>query len=200
MNPLLKKQWVQATKNNPSLLKLLPHPPMICWSRPKNMSEELIRAQIPKSTSLTNIIRSKNGFVKCGVSRCYSDSFTQNTKTHTANATKKSWPIFSKTSCFTKHAIYSCSCKKCNMQYIGLVGNREARVCWTEHRNSVNSLVGSPSTAIGKHFNERGHTLTDMEFCVIEQVMNRSPFYLKARESYWISEYECLDSGLNSQK
>ena len=36
-----------------------------------------------------------------------------------------------------------------------------------------------------------------MVFVVIEEVKNKNPFVLKAREAYWIAQYDSVKHGLN---
>lgn len=121
---------------------------------------------------------------------------------------RKSWPIQSAVNCNSENLIYSVSCMKaghtpcpaCRLeaQYIGLT-TRKAKKRWDGHRASVNPSSGIPTTSVGRHFNLPGHSTDDMQFLVIEKVVNRDPFILKARESFRIKKYQAVTHGLNME-
>ena len=60
---------------------------------------------------------------------------------------------------------------------------------WNSHRNSVKPLMGEVRTGISQHFNQKGHSISHMQFLVIEEVRSKNPFVLNARESYLIQTY-----------
>ena len=66
-----------------------------------------------------------------------------------------------------------------------------------EHKTSAKPLIQQTSKTVGKHFIQKGHEVHDMNFVVIEKVRSRNPFILKARESYWINQYNSSRHGLN---
>ena len=68
---------------------------------------------------------------------------------------------------------------------------------WGEHKSSAKPLLQQTNKPIGKHFSEKGHEIHDMNFVVIEKVRSQNPFILKARESYWIKQYDSVRHGLN---
>ena len=51
---------------NPHLKKVFPQPPMVTWTRPKNLREILIRAKLPKELNVRRSSRNKTGFKHCG--------------------------------------------------------------------------------------------------------------------------------------
>ena len=50
-----------------------------------------------------------------------------------------------------------------------------------------------------KHFNKRGHTVSDMKGQVIEKVKNKNPFVLRTRESMLIKKFDTFRHGLNKE-
>ena len=77
--------------------------------------------------------------------------------------------------------------------------NQKARHRWTGHRAAVSPVVGNPQTSVGVHFSQPGHSVSDMEFLAIEKVVNTNPFILRAREQYWIRQYQSVAQGLNKE-
>ena len=52
----------------------------------------------------------------------------------------------------------------------------------------------------GEHFNLPGHSVADIEGIVIEQVKNKDPFVLKAREHHLIKKFDTFYNGLNRER
>ena len=65
-----------------------------------------------------------------------------------------------------------------------------------EHRGSITQ--GKIDKAVGRHFNQPGHSVADMRICGIERVLPRgNPALRKIRESLWIDRYDCVANGAN---
>ena len=175
-------------------------PPIPSYRRPKNLRDEVVQAKVPKPTS--NVRKRKRcGYKRCLATRCYSCSLSRNSTTHTATNASKSWPIFSPTDCNTRRGIYTCKCKKgCpGSDYVGKT-TQPMKDRWAGHRSAVKPILGDAKTTVGKHFSAKGHSVSDMVFCCIERVMSEDPFVLKAREAFWIREYDAINRGLNVQE
>ena len=110
ISSILNQHWTYAVKVSPDLKKVLPSPPMISFSRPKNLRDILVRAQLPPKTRGQNL-RRRVGFKRCNMLRCETCPYTKNTTTHTNNF-NKSYPITEELSCFTENTIYSLTCTK----------------------------------------------------------------------------------------
>jgi hypothetical protein len=100
--------------------------------------------------------------------------------------------------CTTTNVIYKISCKICpEWVYIGETGQR---FCdrFTAHRGYVTRKeLDKP---IGLHFNSKGHTLLDMTPTIIEEVRPKNDPNLRLiRESYWITLYQSVEFGANTQ-
>ena len=48
---ILHQHWSYALKENPDLKKVLPSPPMISYTRPKNLRDILVRSKLPPNKS-----------------------------------------------------------------------------------------------------------------------------------------------------
>ena len=171
--------------------KVFPEPPMVCWSRPKNLIEFLSRAQLPKDNRPS---RNKLGFKQCGFNcmLCkFSPKFVNNI---VSSITHETIPILSYLTCDSENVIYCITCTKDNgnckthPQYIGQTG-RKAVKRFSEHKNSI-----SPNaiTAVGQHFSESGHNFSHLQFIPFEQIKSNNPWVRLAREKFYIRKLEPL--------
>ena len=81
-----------------------------------------------------------------------------------ATSTNYKTNINTMVSCSSKNIIYLLGCKKCPQQYIG-ESERSLRERFVEHRGYVNTRNFSKTT--GVHFNEKGHSVSDMEISIV---------------------------------
>ena len=80
------------------------------------------------------------------------------------------------------------------MQYIGETG-RYAKDRFREHIGYVENKQLEKAT--GEHFNLKGHSVSDMEFVVLEKVYSSDPGVRKERESLYIKNFNTLYKGMN---
>ena len=66
---------------------------------------------------------------------------------------------------------------------------------FSEHRGYVNTKNLSKTT--GAHFNEKGHSISDMEITVIEKLFSEDPQFRKQREKMFIQKFNTRYRGLN---
>ena len=90
--------------------------------------------------------------------------------------------------------MYLIGCKKCTQQYIGET-ERTVKERFLEHKGYVTTRTMSKAT--GRHFNERGHSVSDMTLTILEKVFNQNPQYRKQREKMWITQFNTKYKGLN---
>ena len=64
-----------------------------------------------------------------------------------------------------------------------LVSQRELKIRFPEHKTSVRT---KSNKVVVIHFNEPGHSLSDMEVAAIEKLFDRGINIIKKRESMWI--------------
>ena len=193
---IIFKFWKVMTQN-PFLKKIFPNPPMVCWSRPKNLREILIRAQLPKEISIRKSDRSKNGFKHCNKVTCkmckMSPAFANFI---VSSSTKEKIPIVSSLNCLSANVIYCITCKKQDRnckncpQYIGQT-SRPVYKRFSEHFSSIKE---DATAAVGKHFSKNGHKQSDMQIIPFEQIHSKNPFTILAREKMYIRK---LDSVIN---
>ena len=66
-----------------------------------------------------------------------------------------------------------------------------------EHRGYVNTKNLSKTT--GVHFNEKGHSVHDMEITIVEKIFNQNPHFRKEREKMYIQKFNTQYKGLNKR-
>ena len=104
ISSIIHQHWSYSLKQNPDLKKVLPNPPMVSYSRPKNLREILVRSQLPPVEKRQNL-RRRVGFKRCNMTRCETCPYTKNTTTHRTNFTNQSYPIKEQLSCDTENTI-----------------------------------------------------------------------------------------------
>ena len=97
-------------------------------------------------------------------------------------------------SCITINVLYLIGCKKCTQQYIGET-ERTVKERFLEHKGYV--TTGTMTKATGRHFNEKGYSVSDMTLTILEKVFNQNPQYRKQREKMWINQFNTRYRGLN---
>ena len=51
--------------------------------------------------------------------------------------------------------------------------------------------------ATGIHFNEKGHSISDMQISILEKLFNQDPQFRKQRERMYIQKFNTKYKGLN---
>ena len=54
--------------------------------------------------------------------------------------------------------------------------------------------------AVGKHFNGKGHRVSDFECSIAEKVFDPDPMIMTVREQYWIRKFNAKYKGMNKNK
>ena len=121
------------------------------------------------------------GMKKCG--KCLTCSYIKPGKTVKSTASNYQVDINTAVDCTTDNVIYCIECKKCQAQYIGQTGDT-LRKRFDKHRNSVEKKDNTK--AIGQHYNQPGHSLSDMTVTVVEKVYNQNEFFRRRRETFYI--------------
>ena len=100
--------------------------------------------------------------------------------------------------CCTTNVVYKLTCRKfLDFVYIGETGRRFTDR-FLEHRGYINQKV--LTHPVGKHFNEKGHSIADLVPIAIEEVLPKGDALLrKRRESLRISRYDSVMSGANTR-
>ena len=193
---------------DPDVLKYMPKPPMVAYSRTKSLRDILVRSKLPPPSHRQDRRLARIGFRKClGRTDCCVCSHSSNNTTHTCNFTKEKFKITSNITCSTPGVIYTVTCMKQSgecvklggPQYVGCT-TRPGKVRCGEHIGSATqpSQVGTKKP-VGAHFRLPGHSHSDLFFLPIEKVASKDKFVLEAREDYWIERYVSLKTEQNEK-
>ena len=172
-----------------------------------NLRKYLCRATLQKTSKgrqlQRNTGKNSSGWKKCS-KPCPVCPFAAPPKqTVHSDVSDYTHTIETQTNCQSENVIYLWRCKKENCSkrpenfYIGMT-TRKFQIRFSEHLGYIKSdKYTEPS---GEHFNLPGHTLSDMEGMVLEQVKNRNPYILRAREELIIQRFDSYKFGLNKER
>ena len=179
---------------DPRMAEVFPEPPMVAYRRQKNIKDFLIRSKVPPKPQYQPK-RNKQGMKKCGKS-CSACPFIMEGKF--IKKENKNWEIHGKLNCETRNIVYLIECNKerCKLRYIGET-EKSLRERLSNHTQKIKSLI--PTTATGEHFNEPGHTLSNLTITIIEKVKMNDLNYRREREKYHIKQFKTLSKGMNIQ-
>ena len=192
ISAILSKHWRTMTQD-PRLKEIFPEPPLVAYKRPQNIKDKIIRAKVPP----INNLRPKRhipGMKRCN--NCGICPYVREGKSVRATSTNFKTDINTMVTCSSKNIIYLLGCKKCPQQYIG-ESERSLRERFVEHRGYVNTRNFSKTT--GVHFNEKGHSVSDMEITIVEKIFNQNPHFRKEREKMYIQKFNTQYKGLNKR-
>ena len=114
-----------------------------------------------------------------------------------ATATNFKYDIKGSLDCQTSNVVYLLLCNKCSDQYVGQTEKTLSKR-FLQHRGYVNNKKLDKST--GHHFNQAGHSISDMRINIIEKVYSRDPQMREIRESHYIKEMNTFHRGMNRRK
>ena len=207
ISSVLAKHYNTMIFSNPDLKEIFPEPPMAALRQGPNLRKYLCRATLQKSSRGHQLQRNarKNaaGWKKCS-KPCPVCPFAAPPK-HTVNSDVSEYTHNIKTplNCQSENVIYLWRCKKENCArkpenfYIGLT-TRKFQIRFSEHLGYIKSEKCSEPS--GEHFNLPGHKLSDIEGMVLEQVKNKNPYILRAREELIIQKFDSYKFGLNKER
>ena len=181
VNQIVRKHH-RTMMQDPYLAECFPDPPLIAYTRPKNIRDRLIKAKIPPNARPKRVIP---GMHRCK-DNCKICPYVNTCKVVKATHTDKIVPLSKEYNCKTKNIVYLVQCLKCKDQYIGeSKATLEKR--FGQHIGYVNN--NDQRQATGRHFNSDAHLLSDMTITVLESINTQDEAYRKRRESHWILAY-----------
>ena len=182
-------------------------PPVCCYTRPKNLRDELVRAKLPRTTGRRSARKKPDGFHKCSVFSCrvcpyVGDPKDRVVKEVVVSHTGEKIPIRGHITCQSKGIIYEGHCQKQDRccpnrdQYVG-ESSKRAVDRFVGHRNTITQPCHAQSTApVAVHFRSPGHCLSDFVFIPFEKCYS-SNLVRQARESMYIQRFGGIDNLLN---
>ena len=221
---VVAKHYRTMIRDNPELKKVFPEPPMVTLRQGPNLRRLLCKSSLSKQSRnpLRATHRNTSGWKRCSTTngrQCPVCPLTPvSAKSVTSHLTGYTHEIRSSINCKTENVIYIWRCVKCghnfdintntnthnavninNKQgtvYCGMT-KRKFSVRMSEHRDYAKfHKMEEPS---GQHFSLPGHSFHHLQGLAIEQVRNKDPFILKARESWIIKKFDCYRNGMNKE-
>ena len=138
-----------------------------------NIGEYLIRAKVPPPKSRSK--REIKGMTKCN-KPCQACPFIMEGKE--VKSDNFTWKITQSMNCETENCIYMIECnkEKCKQRYIGETKRSLAKRL-SEHKGYITSMF--PTKATGIHFNQRGHSVSDVRITILEKMKTSDESYRK---------------------
>ena len=136
-----------------------------------NLKQLLVRSDFNTNrntpTKSDNNNNNNNEFTKCCSKKCQMCTyFTENKNKITSSTNKKTFSIVGKMTCQSKHVVYSITCIKCKLQYVGETG-QHLKDRLIHHLSDIKT---KKATAISIHFNSPAHSKFDLRIVGIEQI------------------------------
>ncbi|XP_044139139.1 uncharacterized protein LOC122929581 [Bufo gargarizans] len=198
---IIRNHWPILKKAYPKIEEF--HNPILsCNRRPRNLQDNLVRADLGSETRLPRQIflqtQRKGTFPCLTCSQC---SNVQKGSQFTHPQTDKTFHINGFFTCDTDFVVYLIKCP-CRMAYVGETTQKARdRIC--QHKSTIrrkNLLLPVPA-----HFDKHKHSISQLKYQIIEQVPsprrggNRIK-NLKLREAYWIHTLQTLHpKGMNKE-
>ena len=176
---------------DPRLKEIFPLPPLVAYKRPKNIRDKLIRSKVPTATSSRHK-RNLPGMKKC--LKCCICPFVKEGSSVKSTSNNCTVDINCSVDCSTRNVIYLLGCKKCPQQYIG-ESERSIKERFSEHKGYVTNSILTKATCL--HFNQKGHSVSNMEITIMEKFFNTNPQFRKQREKIYINKFNTKYNGLN---
>ena len=195
LQAITKKHWRTMKLTDPYLEEVFPEPPLIAYKRQKNIRDFLIRAKVPQKLN-SRPQRKIPGMKKCN-KQCHACPYIKQCKE--VKNSNFQWKIRDTVNCESSNIVYLIECQKdkCKEKYIG-ESHRKLKDRIQEHKGYVNNRHLNQPT--GYHFNQPGHTLSDMKIVILEKVQKHDTFYRKEREKYLIRKFNTYNKGMNGNQ
>ena len=192
INQIVRKHY-RTMVQDPYMAECFPEPPLIAYTRPKNIRDRLIKAKIPSGARPKRKIP---GMHKCK-QNCNICPYVNTCKLVKSTYTDKVVHLSREYNCQSKNLVYLVQCLKCKDQYIGET-KKTLNFRFTQHIGYVHR--NDQRQATGRHFNSDGHLLSDMSITVLETINTLDEAYRKRRESHWIQEFNLKHKGMNRKR
>ena len=185
------KHLIAMVSADQYMTEVFPEPPLTAFRRQKNIGEYLTRAKVPPPKSRSK--REIRGRTKCN-KPCQACPFIMEGKE--VKSDNFTWKITQSMNCETENCIYMIECnkEKCKQRYIGETKRSLAKRL-SEHKGYITSMF--PTKATGNHFNQRGHSVSDVRITILEKMKTSDESYRKERERYLINKFNTYYKGIN---
>ena len=181
--PALHEKYSKILLQESSNEKIFPEPPMLAFKRPRNLRDMITRASI----SLPKL--SEPGFSVCTDKTCSIHPYINPSKTISSlNKNCPEFEIKKSFNCKDHNVVYLISCLKshCKAQYVGETG----RMFGERMKEHVRSVRTEKTDPIGNHFSQKGHSISNLSFQIIEKCKFNDTAYRRQRELFYIKLFQ----------
>ena len=192
INKIIHKHYRSMTQD-PYMAEVFPEPPLVAYTRPKNIRDFLIRDRLPTKTRQRRKITGMKRYKENCIIYPYVNSCKSVKSTHTVTVA----PLTKEYDCQTQNLIYLVHCKKCNDQYVGETKNT-LKKRFSQHLGYMDNKDFRQAT--GRHFNLPGHQKSHMSITVLEKIYTDDEAYRKRRESHFIELFNLKYRGMNRRR
>jgi hypothetical protein len=202
---LIRKCW-PILHTNRALWSLFKEEPMVAYRRQKNLKDYLVKAKIdyPPTVIPRQVYQLKN--TTCPVITCKYCKLLNKKWTLTSSfmQTNHRVRIGCRISCRTTNVVYTITCQKCKLQYVGET-KRELRRRMYEHVRSIEQFgkPGIQATPVADHFNHDCKRPAKLQFQIVETIRadptkESTTNLRRKRETFWILTLRTLEPmGMN---
>ena len=201
--PKVIKKHFHLLQSSPEVKEIFPSKSIFpAYRRTKNLKEMLAPSKF-QATSCRNQREESGGCSKCDKKCDLCKNYLIQASKFQSSATGRHYPIQQKLSCSSRNVIYSATCVKCNLQYVGSTSN-EFKVRFRNHKS--NMLRNKRTCELAIHFNNSEHEISQINFIVIEQIRSfENSLHLEqlllTREACWTAQLFTLNPhGLNKRR
>ena len=200
--PIFRKHH-EVMKEDPTLAKIFPEPPLVAYRRPQSLRDKLIKSKIPEVPP-ARPKRNMPGQKKCLGGNCSTCPFIEPLKTVKCHISGASVEINAAVNCQTENAIYCISCNRCNQVYIGQT-SKSVSQRFSQHLGYIknyqnHTAAGKRIEPTGQHFNGPGHQgIRDVQISILEKVHSKSKAVREERESMYIRLFDAVNKGINKK-
>ena len=195
INSIVKHTW-ETTITEQSLLNLFPTPPMVVYTRQRNLANFLCHSaspgSVPEGTSTTTLPAPPlpKRVHPCGHAQC--KCCTQLLQTHNLHG----HPLTQHLNCRSKNIVYLLRCRQHpKAQYVGQT-TRQLNQRLNSHRATCLNPGSKATWPLYRHFTSHTHAVEDM---LISPLVSVPKAQLLATEALWINRLSTYRwPGLNS--
>ena len=187
----ITKTYLNLLHKSDRIKTIFKAPPLVAFRRDRNLGDILEHGKHNKVFKSREEKTDADCSPKCQICpRILTDSIIKGTD-------QTDITVKNNNACQTWNAVYGIKCAKCDR--VMYVGETERTIAerFKEHLAGVRH---ERNKAVALHFNEPDHDISDFQIVILEKCADRSRYYRKIRELFWIERLSTIiPSGLNKK-
>jgi GIY-YIG catalytic domain len=194
LKQVLKKRWHEFIKSNKLIAtSFAGQLPVVVFKRGQTIGNLLTSSTfhppMPRLDNTLDILEEllaytndSNKIVRCGHPLCKCCDCLLETSTITSTDGHRSFAINDHLSCNSTNVIYVIRCSRCHKLYVG----QTQRMLKDRLNNHRSDITLKKPTAIGLHFNFKGHSIADLQIIPVLQLLSTDKDINRAIENDWM--------------